>query len=314
MKHMAHAGRSTPLYRSTLVAPGGESSLFLGAIEKPEFQIQNGKGPLAYQAGAATLLTLSIDRSRLIRFRSVSKCRLQLRGYSMAEGRNLLDTVVGIVSLAGLLAGGIWYATGLQSQLDAAQREITELRTKLDTVSTPGGSEGPRGPKGEVGPEGPQGPQGPRGFQGEAGPMGPPGTSASGSGGLTESQVRQLIQQALSSLPASSSSSGGGSTVSVGGEDVFNSAGCIPVSELRSLQVLTLREGQEFCEADGRLVAKITLMRDSGAFSYQQPGRGVGNCSVNSGCTFRWLGSKRYVYERFGQDERGGVAMLRLAD
>lgn len=230
----------------------------------------------------------------------------------MAEGRNLLDTMVGIVSLAGLLAGGIWYATGLQSQLDAAQREITELRTKLDTVSNPNGVPGPQGPKGDVGPEGPQGQQGPRGFQGEPGPMGPSGASGSGASGLTESQVRQMIQQAVAGLPTPSAS--GGISVALSGQDIFNSSGCIPVSEVRNLEVLTLREGQEFCEADGRLTAKITSIAGTGTLFYTLPGKASSNCALNKQCKLRWLGAKTFVYERLGEDDKGPVALLRLAD
>jgi hypothetical protein len=236
---------------------------------------------------------------------------IAIAGALMAEGRNLLDTVVGIVSLAGLLAGGIWYATGLQSQLDAAQREITELRTKLETVSPPVGVEGPRGPKGDPGSEGPQGAQGPRGLQGEPGPMGPPGAATSGAGGLTESQVKQMIQQAISSLPAPLAGSGG-ITVSLGGEDVFNTAGCIPVSEVRNLEVLTLRQGQEFCEATGKLVAQVARAEPDGYVSITMPGDGNHQCGLNSSCKFPWLGSKRYVFERVGEDEKGVVGLFRL--
>ncbi|NML73573.1 hypothetical protein HHL25_05470 [Rhizobium sp. S-51] len=227
----------------------------------------------------------------------------------MAEGRNLLDTVVGIVSLAGLLAGGIWYATGLQNQLDAAQREITELRTKLETVSKPSGIVGPPGPKGDPGPEGPPGPQGPRGYQGDVGPMGPAG---SGAGGLSESQVRQLIQQAIQGLPAPSTS--GGISVSLDGEDVFDSSGCIPVSGIKSLTTLKLRAGQEFCEADGRLVGTVSQFFSKGGFAVKRPGEPSDNCSLGNRCKFRWLGSKTYIYERVGEDDKGPVALLRLAE
>lgn len=125
----------------------------------------------------------------------------------MAE-RSMLDTVVGIGSLATLLAGGIWYATGLQNQLDTANRQINELRSKLDTVSGPStGAPGPQGPVGPAGEtpiiemratseflqwrvagypswtnliemgdlRGAPGPQGPQGQVGPLGPEGPPG-------------------------------------------------------------------------------------------------------------------------------------------
>lgn len=231
----------------------------------------------------------------------------------MADGsKSFLETAGGLITLVGAVAGLTAYCVSLQFNLNQANREIERLDKQVEVLATKASS-GMPGPKGDIGPQGPEGPQGPRGFRGEPGPMGPPGAAGSGSAGLSESQVRQLIQQALSSLPAPSTGGGGGITVSLGGEDVFNSAGCILVPELRSLQVLTLRAGQEFCEADGRLVARITGMSDSGLLNYQEPGLGVGRCSVNSGCTLRWLGSRRYVYERFGRDERGGVAMLRVA-
>lgn len=226
----------------------------------------------------------------------------------MAEGRNLLDTVVGIASLAGLLAGGIWYATGLQNQLEAAQREITDLRTRLETVSTANSAVGPRGPKGDPGEPGSQGPRGERGPQGEMGPVGPAGPAGSASG-LTEQQVRQIIQQQIASTPAGS---GGTVQLTLDEADVFNASGCISVDSIKNLDVLTLREGQEFCERSGRLLARVNKFKINGYFVITRPGDNDDSCSVETTCRMRWLGGKKYTYERVGEDDRGQVALLRL--
>lgn len=223
----------------------------------------------------------------------------------MAEGRSLLDTVVGIASLAGLLAGGIWYATGLQNQLDSAKREIVELRTKLEVVSNPSGVPGPRGP------EGPQGPQGPRGLQGEPGPMGPSGPAGVSTGGLTEAQVRDIIKQAVAQLPTAKP---GIISANMGSSAVFDTSTCIPIADVRGLQVLSLRRGQEFCEADGKLVAIIDSVESRGNLKITLPGFGTDRCSINSSCTMRWLGGKRFVFERVGEDDRGVVALLRMRE
>ena len=117
--------------------------------------------------------------------------------------RSLLDTVVGVASLGGLLAGGIWYATGLQNQLDDAKREITDLRAKLESVSSQNAvsaARGPKGEKGDPGDPGPQGPRGERGPQGEQGGQGPKGDQGS-SASLSPAQIQQVVEQVIAKLP-----------------------------------------------------------------------------------------------------------------
>jgi hypothetical protein len=229
----------------------------------------------------------------------------------MAEGsKSFLETAGGLITLVGAVAGLTAYCVSLQFSLNQANREIERLDKQVEVLATKAPS-GLPGPKGDMGPRGPEGPQGPRGFQGEPGPVGPQGPAGSGSGGLTESQVRQMIQQALSSLPAPSSS-GGGISVSLGGEDVFDSSSCIPVAEVKRLATLTLRQGQEFCEADGRLVATVKMER-TGFVIITRPGEPSDRCGLNSKCRMRWLGSKSYIYERVGEDEKGQVALLRAS-
>lgn len=225
----------------------------------------------------------------------------------MAEGRNLLDTVLGIASLTGLLAGGIWYATGLQNQLDAAQREITELRSKLDAVST-STSSGIRGPKGDKGDTGDQGPRGERGPQGEMGPMGQSG----GSGGFSETQIRQLVQQLVQQQIASTQNAVGTVQSSINGSDVFSTSGCTNLSEVRNLDLLTLRPAQEFCDQSGRLVARVRKFSETQHVYIERPGESGDSCALGYSCKLRWLNGKSYTYERYGEDENGPIALLRL--
>jgi hypothetical protein len=107
--------------------------------------------------------------------------------------------------------------------------------------------------------------------------------------------------------------SGGGATIDVtlNGADIFNAAGCIPVSSIKDLPVLTLRSGQEFCERDGRLVARIGKFQNGGKFFVTQPCEFDDACSLESSCRMDWLGGKVFIYERLGDDDRGAVALLR---
>lgn len=164
-----------------------------------------------------------------------------------------------------------------------------------------------RGPKGEKGDPGEPGPRGERGPQGEMGPMGPSG----GSGGINEAQIRQLVQQLVQQQVSAMPSSGGAAQASLGNQDAFNMSGCIPVSAIRDLAVLTLREGQEFCADDGALVARIGRGNQY-RFSIKMPGKGSDTCSFENVCKLDWLGGKSFVYERQGQDDKGPISLLRL--
>jgi hypothetical protein len=229
----------------------------------------------------------------------------------MAEGRNLLDTVVGIVSLAGLLAGGIWYATGLQNQLEAAQRELTELRTKLEKVSNAEATVGPRGPSGAQGPKGDQGEPGPQGLRGERGLQGEPGPA--GPTSIDQPTLARLIQDAVDrkilTLPSSATSPVAPLT---SGLEAFNTTSCIPASSVKNLPVLTLRAGQEFCASDGALLATVQEFNTRGDRLYMmRPGAGRLWCDLNEECTMRWFDGATYVFERTSEDGKGKVALFR---
>ena len=225
-----------------------------------------------------------------------------------------VKAMAGVVTVATVL--GIGYTVAkYATDFEAAKAEIQNLRgqiTQLHEVlgKAQFGGEGPRGPKGDPGEPGPQGPRGP---QGERGEQGPPGVPGSGGEGMSAEAVRQLViqtvQQQMAALPAASAAA---APVALPGTDIFNSTGCIPVSSLQNLQVLTLRVGQEFCDRDGALLARIEKFDLYEAFKMNLPGKGADWCKLNKSCTLRWLGSKEFVYERVGEDEKGMVALLRL--
>ncbi|MGV1867952.1 MULTISPECIES: hypothetical protein [unclassified Rhizobium] len=240
----------------------------------------------------------------------------------MAEGRNLLDTVVGIASLAGLLAGGIWYATGLQNQLESAQREITELRTKLEKVSTSEASVGPRGPAGPMGPKGDVGDPGPQGPRGLLGPQGETGPSGNSSSTMSEAAIKDvvntLVAQKLAAMPQVPSSSSGGSANASIASNPFDTTDCVPWESIKSMQVLTLKKNDTVCAADGRLMGTVVALAKAGFdgsfIQTTAPGdRDKASCRLNETCRLPMLNNQSYVFERAALDAKPPVAMFRKA-
>lgn len=210
----------------------------------------------------------------------------------MAEGRNLLDTVVGVVSLAGLLAGGIWYATGLQSQLDAAQREITDLRARLEKVSFADGAVGrpsPVGPKGELGDAGPPGPRG------ERGPIGPEGPAGKNGDTLSEEQVKaialKLVQAELQNSALVPSSAASVATSTVDGLD------CLSAEALAKQSRFSLKSGDRICDQNSNVVAKVlNISHGDSSLQLVVPGGKKTICQQYAVCKFPWS-NKSYIYE-----------------
>ncbi len=219
-----------------------------------------------------------------------------------------------IIPVGGALIGLGIYVGNLTNQIEASRSEVQVLKGQVSQLqdilqkTQEAAVSGVRGPKGDKGDPGEQGPRGERGPQGEMGPMGPSG----GNSGMSEAQMRSLIQQVVQQQVLAVPIGGGGTVnASLGNQDVFNISGCIPVSAVRDLTVLTLREGQEFCADDGALVARIGR-GDRYRFSITMPGKGSDMCSLEKVCTLDWLSGKSFVYERRGQDEKGPVSLLRL--
>lgn len=240
-------------------------------------------------------------------------CAVIVWGPSVTENI-FVKAMAGVVTVATVL--GIGYTVAkYATDFEAAKAEIQNLRgqiTQLHEVlgKAQFGGEGPRGPKGDPGEPGPQGPRGP---QGERGEQGPPGLPGSGGEGMSAEAVRQLViqtvQQQMAALPSASAAA---APVALPGTDIFNSTGCIPVASVQNLQVLTLRVGQEFCDRDGALLARIVKSGVAKTIGATLPGKGTDWCGLNKVCTLRWLGNREFVYERVGEDEKGMVALLRL--
>jgi hypothetical protein len=238
----------------------------------------------------------------------------------MAESsKSFLETVGGLITVGAAVAGLTAYCVSLQFSLNQAAREIERLDKQLVSLSQQStatqqgqrGPAGPQGPKGDQGEPGQQGPRGERGLPGEQGPIGPAGTSSNGAG-ISEQQVRQIVEQAMRQQPVTSQvSQGAAVNVTLGGQDVFDAAGCIPLESIRNLQVITLRAGNEFCDRNGRLAFRVKSIRESdGAIYFANPGKSDGFCRHERQCDFKDIGRK-YVYERRGTDDRGPLALFR---
>lgn len=225
-----------------------------------------------------------------------------------------LINVATFVGLAVPLVGLGMYVNNLTNQIDTSKAEVAALKAQVGQLQdllqqTQAIASGERGPKGDKGDTGDQGARGERGPQGEMGPMGPSGTT----GGMSEQQIRQLVEQAIqqkiSALPTSTTNPIGGALSET---DAFQTSGCISVDNIRNLEMLPLREGQEFCDGNGRLLARVGEFSRNGWFKMTRPGTASDSCTLERSCTLRWLNGKSYVYERLGQDDKGQVALLRL--
>lgn len=226
----------------------------------------------------------------------------------MAE-RSLLDTVVGIASLAGLLAGGIWYATGLQNQLESAQREIAELRSRLETVSSNTATVA----RGEKGEQGERGETGPKGEKGDRGPPGAGGADLDAEG-LRE-MVDRLVAEQVALLKIPTSSSQAATTTFVDSSGTFDLAKCIPVDQLRSNPSVTVKEGSEFCGADGQVLMVVGEVRvEAKKLFYQVPGDNLRSATMSSKTKVEWE-KRPFVVQRFAENADGeGVATIRFVD
>jgi len=224
-----------------------------------------------------------------------------------------------VIAVVGPTFGVGQYVSDIKHEMDASKSEVAQLKgqvTQLQDIlqktqaAAGAAARGPKGDKGDPGEPGPQGSRGERGLQGEPGPMGPPGQSAGGD--LSEQQVRQIALQIFQQQPRTTPSNGGSINVTLEGTDVFKASGCIPVDNIRNLDVLTLRAGNEFCDKTGRLLFRVTSIRErDGRIFFSNPGQRDGSCGFEDTCNFSDIG-KTFVYERKGVDDIGSVALFRI--
>lgn len=211
-----------------------------------------------------------------------------------------------IIPVGGALIGLGIYVGNLTNQIEASRSEVQVLKGQVSQLqdilqkTQETAVSGVRGPKGEKGDPGDQGPRGERGPQGEMGPA-----------GLTEAEVKQLVkqlvQQPIGSLPVS----GGAAQTAQATSSASMSSNCTDIAAISEAETLQLSKGQEFCEADGRLIATVHDIYTTGTLIISRPGVGLARCDRNKKCALPWLSSASYVYERAGTDGNGRTALLR---
>lgn len=237
----------------------------------------------------------------------------------MIENSTVMRVFVGI---GAVLAVGIpifgmgQYVSDLKNQIDNSKTEVVALKTQVGQLqdilqkfqaNVASNGRGPQGPKGEQGDQGEPGPRGPAGPKGEQGPPGVAGVSASASG-LSEQQIRQIIQQEISSRPLSTS--GEATFVSTGPE--FDMSSCIPANAFQNQETFTLKEGIEVCAPDGRLLATVEFVKN-GQLKFFVPGGTAPWCSLGQVCKMPWIPNAKYVWERQTENPsgKGSIALLR---
>lgn len=225
----------------------------------------------------------------------------------------IYKAAAGVLTVASVLGIGYTvakYATDFEAakaEIQNLRGQVTQLQDILQKTQT-AASTGARGPKGDKGDQGDTGPQGPRGEQGPKGEPGPAGPQGGSGGTAITAELKQLIEREIASRLSNAA------TVAPAGslpaDIVADASGCIPMESLRGAEIISLREGMEFCAPDGRVLARITSISGGGTVNFSSPGRGSWSCGYERKCTFQDLGIT-YIYERRSSDGDGRVAFLR---
>jgi hypothetical protein len=216
-----------------------------------------------------------------------------------------------IIGFGAILAVGIptfvvgQYVSDLRHDMESSKAEvehlkgqISQLQDILEKAQTTSAS-GSRGPKGDQGPVGPQGERGPEG------PKGEPGTPVDVA--QLSSTIEKLLSGKLANLPQTARLNTSSSIISTGAFDTEN---CIAAEKLKGAETITLRAGNEVCDATGRVLFKVKEINRYGRVTFVNPGERDGWCEPDKNCD---INGDKYVYEREGSDDHGPVAMFRLS-
>ncbi len=225
-------------------------------------------------------------------------------------------TVTTILGFIGVVGGVAAYGATLKNQFDASQTKIVQLETQVATLreqldkshGTLAG-QGPRGPKGDKGDPGDPGPAGSRGPQGDPGA---PGTG----GAIDQVALAMAVDAAIAKRLASLPSGAGAAIVDAG--SLFDLGSCALDTEVKSKQVIAVKEGMQFCKADGTLLATVKKIRPTsgnvrGYITFSLPEDANWTISTGNTGRFAWDSKRQFTIERFSETESGDVASLRFA-
>jgi hypothetical protein len=229
---------------------------------------------------------------------------------------SVAEVTAAVIAILTALVVVVWYVFSLQNQVEVAQREIVELRSRIETIAAASAdkSKGEKGEPGERGPKGEKGDAGERGLRGEKGDKGDPGSGGNVDQTALRSLILDTVRVEVAKLPAASSSVSASSDINEAME-LFNANGCISVNDVKGKELLTLKAGMEFCDASGRVVLRFTEVATNrtSTIYFTKPGRGTDNCYYEHKCDFfdTFFGNS-YVYERFADEGDGRIALFRI--
>ncbi len=228
----------------------------------------------------------------------------------MAEtNKSFLETLGGVITIGGVVAGLTAYCVSLQFGLNQASREIERLDKQISSLSSSQsnaqqGVRGPKGEQGEVGPEGPRGPVGPAGPKGE---KGEPGTAVLDSSEII-ALVNKTVAERLNQLPKVSTNT---ASVTPAVPQVYDTTSCIDVAAVKNSPMLSLRKAMEICAPDGQLLTKVIGVFEN-YISFSNPDVGRWNCGLGAKCGFAWDKSRQFFIERSSDQNGELVALIRF--
>lgn len=213
------------------------------------------------------------------------------------QNRSLLEFVGLLLAIITPVAGGVWYASGLQNELENAKREIVELRTRLEAVQQSSAS----GFRGQKGDKGDPGDPGPRGLQG------PPGET------LSEEEVGRIIARYLANNPPTKAIPKTASVVD--DASAKPDADCVDVGTLETSS-FQLKNGDKVCDQNGKLLATVKVTADGYpdyiGVAFTMPGSGRSFCWQEAkACSISFLPESKYYIESLTPMRDGSIALLR---
>jgi cbb3-type cytochrome oxidase subunit 3 len=232
------------------------------------------------------------------------------------------EVIAALIAIVGFLIAGAWYVFSLQNQVEVAQREIIDLRSRLETIATINatkstkGDKGDPGEKGDAGPRGLRGEKGDPGEQGNAGPKGEmsePGAKTA-SAELTSEQMEKLVDLVAEKLPKVAPQASTNTVSYVDNSGTFDLSKCIPIEQVKTSKTLTLRKGSEICGPDGELLETVTKVHvDYKRIYFANPISGNWSCDAGeSHCSIHGDPQRYFSVERFSDESEKASVVIRF--
>lgn len=203
------------------------------------------------------------------------------------------------------------YVNDLRNDVTSSKAEVERLKGQVDQLQVildktqsaiSSGSRGPKGDKGDAGERGEQGPKGDRG---------PAGVTTDISS--VQALVREAVTAEIKALATTSSRTPLASTKFIDASGEPDLSQCLSADQIKKANVITVKEGAEFCGSDGSLLAKVEKL-ESVAVLFSAPGENGWWLNKGRRLSFTWDKNREYFIERVSDEGGKMLATIRFTD